>query len=223
MASIYQFHATISKVRQTARSFRAYLSLVPVLFCYTVSSRLKLTSPFPENIPDLQQVTPTPELIKVGTFLAIQHLEEVKSMTDAHFSASKKTILVVDDNADVVALVKNILEGKGYGVQTAYDGLEVFSRLEEQKPDLIILDIMMPQMDGLDVLTRIKGTVETSSIPVILLTAMVQYEDMIESCKLGADSYIFKPFSNTHLINVVNFILTGDQNQPNEDNQFISA
>ena len=65
---------------------------------------------------------------------------------------------MVDDNPDIVALVKTTLERNGYGVQTAGNGPEVFSRLEEQKPDLIILDIMMPQMDGLDVLTRLKKT-----------------------------------------------------------------
>ena len=141
-------------------------------------------------------------------------------MTDMHFPASKGTILVVDDNRDTVTLVKIILEGNGYGVQTAYNGLEVFSRLEEQKPDLIILDIMMPHMDGLAVLKRLKETAETSSIPVIMLTAKVQYEDMIESYKLGADYYIFKPFTSTQLIKGINLILIGDQKHLNQLDQF---
>ncbi len=140
-----------------------------------------------------------------------------------HFPASKGTILVVDDNRDTVTLVKIILEGNGYGVQTAYNGLEVFSRLEEQKPDLIFLDIMMPQMDGMAVLKRLKGTAETSSIPVIMLTAKVQYEDMIESYELGADYYIFKPFNSSQLINGINLILSGDQEHSNQPDQFIKA
>ncbi len=120
--------------------------------------------------------------------------------------------MVVDDNPDTVTLVKTLLEGSGYGVQTAYNGLEVLSRLEEQKPDLIILDIMMPHMDGLAVLKRLKETAETSSIPVIMLTAKVQYEDMIECYKLGADYYIPKPATRAHLINVTNFLINKYKN-----------
>jgi len=144
-------------------------------------------------------------------------------MTDMHFPASKGTILVVDDNRDTVTLVKIILEGSGYGVQTAYNGLEVFSRLEEQKPDLIILDIMRPQMDGLAVLKRLKGTEETSSIPVILLTVKVQHENVLEGYRLGADYYITKPFDSSQLINGINFVLSGDQKQSNQPDQFIKA
>jgi len=120
---------------------------------------------------------------------------------------AKKTIMVVDDNPDIVTIVKTILEGKGYAVQCAYSGPEVFTRLEEQKPDLIILDIMLPQMDGLEVLTRLKGTPDTSSIPVILLTAKVQYEDVLGGYKLGADYYITKPFTSAQLINGINLLL----------------
>jgi len=120
---------------------------------------------------------------------------------------AKKTILVVDDNPDIVTNVKTILEGKGYAVQCAYNGQEVFTRVEEQKPDLIVLDVMLPQMDGLEVLTRLKGVPETSSIPVILLTAKVQYEDVLGGYKLGADYYITKPFTSTQLINGINLLL----------------
>ncbi|OGQ51433.1 MAG: hypothetical protein A3I10_03390 [Deltaproteobacteria bacterium RIFCSPLOWO2_02_FULL_57_26] len=119
----------------------------------------------------------------------------------------KKTIMVVDDNPDIVTIVKTILEGRGYRVQCAYSGLEVFTLLEEQRPDLIILDIMLPQMDGLEVLTKVKGTPDTSSIPVILLTAKVQYEDVLGGYKLGADYYITKPFTSTQLINGINLLL----------------
>ena len=120
---------------------------------------------------------------------------------------NKKTIMVVDDNPDIVTIVKTILEGKGHNVVSAYSGAELFSRLEEQKPDLIILDIMMPQMDGLEVLTQLKGGPNTSSIPVILLTAKVQYEDVLGGYKLGADYYITKPFTSTQLVNGINLLL----------------
>ncbi|MFQ5684263.1 MAG: response regulator [Candidatus Binatia bacterium] len=119
----------------------------------------------------------------------------------------KKTVVVVDDNPDIIAIVKTILEGKGYDVVGANSGQELLTHLETQKPDLIILDIMMPQMDGLEVLGRLKAAANTSSIPVILLTAKVQYEDVLGGYKLGADYYITKPFTSTQLINGINLLL----------------
>src|SRR5258706_1498797 len=112
---------------------------------------------------------------------------------------TKKTIMVVDDNPDIITIVRTIREGKGYNVHSAYSGAELLTSLEKEKPDLVVLDIMMPQMDGLEVLTRMKGAPETSSIPVILLTAKVQYEDVLGGYKLGADYYITKPFTSTQL------------------------
>jgi CheY-like chemotaxis protein len=126
--------------------------------------------------------------------------------------AEKRTIMVVDDNPDIVTIVKTILEGKGYGVQCAYSGPEAFTALDQLKPDLIILDIMLPQMDGLEVLTRLKGSPDTASIPVILLTAKVQYEDVLGGYKLGADYYITKPFTSTQLINGINLLLGEPKN-----------
>ncbi|MFQ5539400.1 MAG: PleD family two-component system response regulator [Candidatus Binatia bacterium] len=120
---------------------------------------------------------------------------------------NKRTIMVVDDNPDIVTIVKTILEVKGYVVQSAFSGQEVLNLLEEQKPDLIILDVMMPQMDGLEVLTRLKADPGTASIPIILLTAKVQYEDVLGGYKMGADYYITKPFTSTQLINGINLLL----------------
>jgi len=137
-------------------------------------------------------------------------------VTDSQIPVSYKTILVVDDDPDIVTQVKTILEREGFGVQTAYNGLEVFSRLEEQKPDLIILDITMPHMGGLAVLMRLKETAETSSIPVIMLTAKAQYEDMIKGYELGADYYITKPFTSTLLIKGINLVFGEDQKLSNQ-------
>jgi len=120
---------------------------------------------------------------------------------------TKKTIMVVDDNPDISTIVKTILEGRGFTVFSASSGPELLSLLPTQKCDLIILDIMMPEMDGLEVLTRLKGKVETSTIPVILLTAKVQYEDVLGGYKLGADYYITKPFTSTQLVNGINLLL----------------
>ena len=120
---------------------------------------------------------------------------------------TKRTIMVVDDNPDIITIVKTILEGRGFTVFSASSGPELLSLLPTQKCDLIILDIMMPEMDGLEVLTRLKGKVETSTIPVILLTAKVQYEDVLGGYKLGADYYITKPFTSTQLVNGINLLL----------------
>src|SRR5262249_36906295 len=120
---------------------------------------------------------------------------------------TKKTIMGFDDNPDIITIVKTILEGKAYNVLIASIGAEIQNQLKNQKPDLIILDIMMPEMDGLEVLTRLKGMADTTSIPIILLTAKVQYEDVLGGYKLGADYYITKPFTSTQLINGINLLL----------------
>jgi two-component system alkaline phosphatase synthesis response regulator PhoP len=125
---------------------------------------------------------------------------------------TQRTIMVVDDNPDIITIVKTILEGKGYNVLSASSGQELLNLLNNQKPDLIILDIMMPEMDGLEVLGRLKGVTETASIPVILLTAKVQYEDVLGGYKLGADYYITKPFTSTQLVNGINLLLGESKN-----------
>ena len=127
-------------------------------------------------------------------------------MTDSHFSASNRTIMVVDDHPDVVEIVRITLEAKGFNVKCATSGQQLFAGLEEQRPDLIILDIMMPQMDGLEVLRRLKGVPETSSIPVIMLTALNKYEDVF-GYKTGADYYIRKPFTSNQLMAGINRLL----------------
>jgi two-component system alkaline phosphatase synthesis response regulator PhoP len=125
---------------------------------------------------------------------------------------TQRTIMVVDDSPDIITIVKTILEGKGYQVLSASSGQELLNLLTDRKPDLIILDIMMPEMDGLEVLGRLKAVTETASIPVILLTAKVQYEDVLGGYKLGADYYITKPFTSTQLVNGINLLLGESKN-----------
>jgi DNA-binding response OmpR family regulator len=125
---------------------------------------------------------------------------------------TQRTIMVVDDNPDIITIVKTILEGKGYHVLSASGGQELLNLLTDRKPDLIILDIMMPEMDGLEVLGRLKAVAETASVPVILLTAKVQYEDVLGGYKLGADYYITKPFTSTQLVNGINLLLGESKN-----------
>jgi len=132
-------------------------------------------------------------------------------MTNSHLPARKSTIMVVDDSPDLVDIVRLTLEGKGFNVGCAYSGKELLAALEKEKPDLIILDIMMPQMNGLEVLTRLKGDPGTASIPVILLTAKVQYEDVLGGYKMGADYYMTKPFTAPQLLTGINSLLSKDQ------------
>jgi len=129
----------------------------------------------------------------------------------ADLPASNRTIMVVDDDPEHVALVRLMLEQKGFVVRCAYSGPQLLAGLKEQKPDLIILDVVMPEMNGLEVLRRLKVAPETSSIPVIMLTVLDTNEDMMTSYKLGADYYVTKPFTRTQLMTGINRLLTKDQ------------
>jgi DNA-binding response OmpR family regulator len=154
---------------------------------------------------------PSPSLIQVGTFLATIDFEEGKPMTDSHLRANKSTIMVVDDDPDLVDMLRITLELKGFNVRCAYSGPELLASLEEQKPDLIIINVIMPEMDGLEVLRRLKSAPETLSIPVIMLTALNEHEDMVRGYKTGADYYIPKPFTKDQLLEGINLILGGEQ------------
>ncbi len=132
-------------------------------------------------------------------------------MTDSHSPVSKKTIMVVDDNPDIVTILRITLESNGFNVRCGYSGEDLFASLKEQMPDLILLDIMMPKMDGLEVLARLKGNPATASIPVILLTAKADDEDVQIGYKMGADIYITKPFTGTEVLEAINLVLGGDQ------------
>ncbi len=119
--------------------------------------------------------------------------------------------MVVDDERELVAVVRTMLEEKGFNVRCAYDGTQVFDFLKKQKPDLVILDILMPQMDGVEVLTRLKCNPATASIPVILLTEKGEHEDVIKGYERGAEYYIPEPFTKNQLLDGVNSILSKDQ------------
>ena len=125
----------------------------------------------------------------------------------------KKTILVVDDDPDVATLIGGILNNGKYEIQPAYCGQEVFTRLQEKRPDLIILDVKMPEMGGFEVLKRLKAAPETAAIPVILLTGQREYKNVLTGYRLGSDYYMNKPFTSTQLINGVQLFLGGGSAQ----------
>jgi CheY-like chemotaxis protein len=118
-----------------------------------------------------------------------------------------KSILVVDDNEDVARITARLLTAKGYAVRTAGNGARALALVAEQAPDCILLDIMMPEMSGTEVLTRLKQESATATIPVILVTAKTRDEDVLSGYKEGADYYITKPFSAQQLIYGVRLVL----------------
>jgi CheY-like chemotaxis protein len=116
---------------------------------------------------------------------------------------NKKTIMVVDDNPDIITIVKTILEGKGYSVLSASSGVELLNLLKSQKPDLIILDIMMPEMDGYQAMRQIREMKEFRTLPLIALTAKAMKGDREKCIEAGASDYIAKPINNAHLLSML--------------------
>ncbi len=117
---------------------------------------------------------------------------------------SRDKILVVDDEAYIVELVKFNLEKEGYEVVVAHDGLIALDMVREELPDLIILDIMIPHMDGLEVCRLLKQDQAYKTIPIIMLTAKGEELDTILGLEMGADDYIKKPFSPREMLARVN-------------------
>ena len=117
---------------------------------------------------------------------------------------AKYKILVVDDDRNIVDLVRLYLERDGYQVLVAYDGLEALKLARQRRPDLIVLDLLLPEVDGLDV-CRILQT--ESKVPIIMLTAKTTEEDKLIGLELGADDYITKPFSPRELVARVRTVL----------------
>ena len=115
-----------------------------------------------------------------------------------------KTILVVDDEARIVSLVQAYLEKAGYQVVTARNGREAIYAARDAKPDLIILDIMMPEMDGQEFMRLHRQERQT---PIIMLTAKIEEDDRIVGLELGADDYVTKPFSPRELVARVKAVL----------------
>ena len=119
----------------------------------------------------------------------------------------KRKILVVDDEPEVVELVKNRLEDNDYEVITANDGEEALYRANTEMPNLIILDIMMPVIDGYDVCVRLKTDRKLCHIPILMLSAKIRYNDKKIAEQCGANAYIPKPYSSEMLLDEINKFL----------------
>jgi two-component system alkaline phosphatase synthesis response regulator PhoP len=115
----------------------------------------------------------------------------------------KKRILVVDDEAELVKAVQIRLEQTGYEALVAYDGHEGLEKAREEKPDLIILDLMLPKMDGYKVCSLLKADTRYHKIPIIIFTARAQESDKKMGEEVGADAYITKPFDHRILLDKI--------------------
>lgn len=122
--------------------------------------------------------------------------------------AKKTTILTADDDPQLLRLVTRNLELEGYDVVAAHDGQEALQLIEARAPDLILLDIMMPRLDGFTVCERVR---EFSNVPIIILTARGQDQDKIRGLDLGADDYLTKPFSVDELLARVRSVIRRTQ------------
>ncbi len=111
-----------------------------------------------------------------------------------------KKILIIDDHADNVFLIQDRLEREGYEVVTAYDGFAGIQKAYDENPDLILLDVMMPDISGFEVCKKLTGDEKTKLIPIILLTALTDSDNIKEGLSVGAFDYIKKPFNRVELI-----------------------
>jgi two-component system alkaline phosphatase synthesis response regulator PhoP len=118
-------------------------------------------------------------------------------------------VLVCDDERHIVRLIQVNLERQGYQVVTAFDGKEGLEKIRSEKPNLVVLDVMMPYMDGFEVLKTIRKEPETENLPVIMLTAKAQDKDVFEGYHYGADMYLTKPFNPMELVTFVKRIAQG--------------
>ena len=116
-------------------------------------------------------------------------------------------ILVVDDDQEIVRLVRASLEQAGYRVHVAYDGVTALQMLRRERPDLIVLDLMLPDRDGWDVTRVMRNDSTLADTPVIMLTARVEHHDRIVGLELGADDYVTKPFHPGELVARIRAVL----------------
>lgn len=120
---------------------------------------------------------------------------------------NRSTILVVDDSPEIVTLVTEILQENGYTTVVANNGREALAKVETEDPDLILLDAMMPSMDGYEVTHLLKSQDRTRLTPIIMLTGLSDFNDKMKGIELGVDDFIVKPFNQIELLTRVKSLL----------------
>lgn len=127
---------------------------------------------------------------------------------------NNKKILIVEDEQDILQLVKHYLEKEGFRAIPAMNGIEALKKVKEDKPDLVVLDLMLPEMDGLEVCKRLRSVPDTAMLPILMLTAKAEESDTIVGLELGADDYVTKPFSPKALVARVKALLRRVERAP---------
>jgi DNA-binding response OmpR family regulator len=122
---------------------------------------------------------------------------------------AKESILIVDDEVSVTELFSMMLEMEGYQVRVVHNVKSALQVLEQSKPDLIVLDVMMPAASGLDLCRHVRNTPGLASLPIIMLSAKSQLEEVQEGLGAGADLYLLKPVSKNELVQAVRKVLAG--------------
>ena len=112
-------------------------------------------------------------------------------------------ILVVDDEPTIVRLMEFVLARQGHDMVVAVNGEEALQKIRTEQPDLVLLDIMMPRIDGYEVAQQLRADPATAALPIIMLSAKAQGEDIRRGVEVGVDEYVTKPFSPEHLVSVV--------------------
>ncbi|MFO0705771.1 MAG: response regulator transcription factor [Nitrospira sp.] len=130
-------------------------------------------------------------------------------------SAPKK-VLIVEDEKDILQLVKLYLDKEGYRTVTASTGSEALVQARAEKPDLVILDLMLPEIDGLEVCKRLRAAPDTAMVPIIMLTAKAEESDTVIGLELGADDYVTKPFSPKTLVARVKALFRRLERKPDD-------
>jgi twitching motility two-component system response regulator PilG len=126
----------------------------------------------------------------------------------AETAVTKKKILVVEDEQDLLTLQSMLLSIEGYTVEGVMDGQTALDVVETMKPDLILLDIMLPEVDGFQVCRQLKSNEATRRIPIIILTAKKSKEDLVMGDQAGADMYITKPYKTSMVIEAIQRLLS---------------
>jgi len=134
---------------------------------------------------------------------------------------AKETILAVDDESDILELVRYNLAKNGYVVNLAASGEEALRSVKSKVPDLVVLDLMLPGIDGLEVCKIFKNDASMVKVPIIILTAKGEEADIVTGLELGADDYITKPFSPRILVSRVRAVLRRNQKKTTDENESI--
>lgn len=129
-------------------------------------------------------------------------------------STERKTILVVEDEEDILVLLHYNLVKAGYAVECAVNGEKALSKIAEKSPDLLLLDLLLPGIGGLEICRKLRAKKQTAQLPIIMLSALGEEADAVKGLELGADDYVAKPYSTKILLARIQTILRGRQYQP---------